>query len=393
MRLARCVFCAELPGSRVDGVVGGEGAVPGKGDRGALIVRGDGFAQRGVRAEAEEVLREFGIVGGEQAFRFVGDELAHAAGAHGDNRQAGGAGFEGGDTEGFEDRRQNEDVALGEQGFDVSGGERAAEAHVVGDAEAAGEKFESTALGAVTGDLEADAGVGGKLSAGGAERAKESCAAFAGGEAHHAGEVDDVWRRMERELPLSGDEGVRQHVDGDGAKEGTQVARDALAHCGERDGPARPAEGGVEGIEHPREPTPDRMHGEHGWQTGFLREVGRDVSGRRNQAAVRVDDVEVARAQHRAETAESGGRPREADFREQPRRHALDPNATGRFGGTARRRDDGDLVAGGDEVGGELAEVALDAAGPRQIPVANEGDAQPAENGSGQGGVQAGIVD
>ena len=83
-----------------------------RGRRGAAVVHA--AAQRGVDDEGAELRGEFVVVLGEQPVAAVLDELGGAAGAHGHDRQAGGARLERDDAERLVQRRQREEIGGGE---------------------------------------------------------------------------------------------------------------------------------------------------------------------------------------------------------------------------------------------------------------------------------------
>ncbi len=129
-----------------------EHAWPGVGWWGRFIVVGDATEQRPIPGQSHDRLSQTGVGVGEHSLDPVADERSGAGLATGENRQTGASRLERGKTEGFPNRRLQEQISIREDLENLDAIEPAQETHRGLKTAITDESFGPRPVGAVSDD-------------------------------------------------------------------------------------------------------------------------------------------------------------------------------------------------------------------------------------------------
>ena len=309
------------------------------------------------------------------------DELGGAGLAAGENRQAGASRLERGKTEGFPDRRLQEQISIREDLENLDAIEPAEETYRGLKTVITDESFGPRPIGAVSNDGDPQPRIALQGSLRLVDDSQERDDALAGRKAHDRGNAQLLRYALDAvRLPVRRVDCVRKHEHWSGSGQGTgDLGRGDVAHRGELGSPRVPADRRPAKPE-PRagERTPDTVDGDECRGTELMGCTQRPPRERRHDSRMDVDDIDGVRTEdlhHLAPGSQMDWQVERQVHRDPVHWQPIDDVIAGKdLRRAAGRDDDADIVPMCALLECEGPDLGLDAASSGQVAVGDVRD-------------------
>ena len=337
---------------------------------------GDTTKERPIPSQSHDRLRQPRVGVGEHTLDPIADELGGAGLATGEDRQARAPRLERGKTEGFPDRRLQEQVSVREDLENLDAIEPAEETHRRLKTVITDESFGSRPVGAVSNDGDPQPRIALQGSLRLVDDSQERDDALAGRKAHNGGNAQLLGHTFDTvRPPFHRVDGIGEHqyrsTSGQGAGDlgGSHVAYGRELGSPRIPADRRPAHTKTRAGQR----TPNAVNRDERRSTEFMRRTQRPPGERRHHAGMNVNDVDGVRGEDFDHLVPSPRMDRQIEGQvsgDPVYRHSIDNVIAGKdLRRAAGRRDDTDIVTVSALLESERPDLGLNAASPWQVAV------------------------